>query len=110
MEYGEITQTYMNSGVRDSQGREIGYIVAFRDNGTDFRAYVQNARREFGVWKDFGAQQRSKSFKDQASATLWAYATARQRIAKLNKVQWKHNAPFNPQFLGAQPAQAGQDY
>jgi len=110
MEYGEITQTYMNSGVRDSKGREIGYIVGFRDNGTDFRAYVQNARREFGVWKDFGTSQRSKSFADQASATLWAYATARQRIAKLNKVEWKHNAPFNPQFLGAQPARAGQDY
>ena len=23
---------------------------------------------------------------------------------------WQHNAPFNPQFLGAQPARAGQDY
>ena len=23
---------------------------------------------------------------------------------------WKHDAPFNPQFLGAQPARAGQDY
>jgi hypothetical protein len=23
---------------------------------------------------------------------------------------WKHNAPFNSQFLGAQRAQAGQDY
>ena len=23
---------------------------------------------------------------------------------------WKHNAPFNPQFLGAQRPQAGQDY
>jgi aspartate 1-decarboxylase len=85
MEYGVITQTYMNSGKLDSKGREIGFIVAFRDNGTDFRAYVQNARREFGVWKDFGAQQRSKSFADQPSATLWAYATARQRIAKLHK-------------------------
>jgi hypothetical protein len=25
-------------------------------------------------------------------------------------VAWKHNAPFNPQFLGAQRAQVGQDY
>ena len=25
-------------------------------------------------------------------------------------VAWKHNAPFNSQFLGAQRAQAGQDY
>jgi len=85
MEYGVITQTYMNSGKHDNKGREIGFIVAFRDNGTDFRAYVQNARREFGVWKDFGTQQRSKSFADQPSATLWAYATARERIAKLQK-------------------------
>jgi len=23
---------------------------------------------------------------------------------------WNHNAPFNPEFLGAQPAKAGQDY
>ena len=26
------------------------------------------------------------------------------------KVTWKHDAPFNPQFLGAQRPQAGQDY
>jgi len=23
---------------------------------------------------------------------------------------WKHDAPINPAFLGAQPAQTGQDY
>ena len=23
---------------------------------------------------------------------------------------WNHNAPYNPQFLGAQPARAGEDY
>ena len=111
MEYGVITETYMNSGKLDSKGREIGFIVGFRDNGTDFRAYVQNARREFGVWKDFGTQQRSKSFADQPSATLWAYATARERIAKLNNCsKFNHNAPYNAEFLGAQPARAGQDY
>ena len=27
-----------------------------------------------------------------------------------NTTTWKHNAPFNPQFLGAQPAHAGEDY
>jgi hypothetical protein len=26
------------------------------------------------------------------------------------KVTWKHDAPFNPQFLGAQRPQACQDY
>jgi hypothetical protein len=23
---------------------------------------------------------------------------------------WTHNAPYNPQFLGAQPARVGEDY
>jgi hypothetical protein len=23
---------------------------------------------------------------------------------------WTHNAPYNPQFLGAQPVRAGEDY
>jgi hypothetical protein len=114
MKYGELTETYMNSNVRDNKGREIGFIVGFRDNGTDFRAYVQNARRINGEWKDFGVRQRSLSFIDQPTATLWAYSTARERIAKLqSKVEpnpWKHYAALNPEFLGAQPARAGEDY
>ena len=28
---------------------------------------------------------------------------------KPNKA-WQHNAPINPQFVGAQPARAGEDY
>ncbi len=28
---------------------------------------------------------------------------------KSNK-PWTHNAPYNPQFLGAQPARVGEDY
>lgn len=31
-----------------------------------------------------------------------------KRLKKCNP--WKHNAPYNPQFLGAQPARAGEDY
>ena len=31
-------------------------------------------------------------------------------IQKASNVPWNHNAPHNPQFLGAQPARAGQDY
>lgn len=81
--YGDITENFLRSGRYDSKGREIGYIVGFRDNGEDFRAYVQNARRVDGEWKEFGVQQRSKSFTSQAAATTWAYATAQSRIAKL---------------------------
>lgn len=83
MEYGDITESYIRSGRYDSKNREIGYIVGFRDNGVDFRAYVQNARRVAGEWKEFGVQQRSKSFTSQAAATRWAYTTANERIAKI---------------------------
>lgn len=27
-----------------------------------------------------------------------------------SKTPWTHNAPYNPQFLGAQPARVGEDY
>jgi len=83
MEYGEITQLYMNSDTRDSKGRQVGFIIVFRDNGEDFRAYVQNARRVNNEWEEFGVRQPSKSFQDQPTATLWAFETARQRVAKL---------------------------
>ena len=83
MDYGDITQNFVRSGRYDSKDREIGYIVGFRDNGVDFRAYVQNARRINGEWQEFGPSQRSKSFKSQAAATRWAYATANDRIAKI---------------------------
>ena len=82
-EYGDITESYIRSGRYDSKNREIGYIVGFRDNGVDFRAYIQNARSVDGEWQEFGVQQRSKSFTSQAAATRWAYATANERIAKI---------------------------
>ena len=82
-EYGEIVETFMGANRCDDKGREIGFIVGFRDNGADFRAYVQNARRVAGAWKEFGVMQRSKSFACQAAATAWAYATAKDRIAKV---------------------------
>lgn len=82
-DYGEIFQTYARSGRYDSKNREIGYIIAFRDNGVDFRAYVQNARRINGEWVEFGVRQRSKSFSSPVAATNWAYATAQERISKL---------------------------
>lgn len=82
-DYGDIFENYVRSGRYDSKDREIGYIIVFRDNGTDFRAYVQNARRINGEWVEFGVRQRSKSFTSQAAATRWAYATAQERISKL---------------------------
>lgn len=82
-EFGDITESYISSGRTDSKGREIGYVVGLRDNGTDFHAWVQNARRVNGEWKEFGVQQRSVRFDSQESATRWAYATANSRIANI---------------------------
>lgn len=88
---GEIFETTVASGRFDTKGREIGYTVGFRDNGTEFYAWVQNARRApkkvegCDVWNDFGFAQRSKKFTSQKSAQTWAYSTARDRIANLVK-------------------------
>ena len=32
------------------------------------------------------------------------------QFVQQRKTFWQHNAPINPQFVGAQPARAGQDY
>jgi hypothetical protein len=84
MQYGDITHNYLRTGKVDSRGREIGFAVVFRDNGSDFRCYVQNTRRVNGEWTEFGVPQRSRSFDSQAAATAWGYTTAHARIAKLN--------------------------
>lgn len=84
-EYGDIFETAISSHRLDNKGREVGYIVALVDNGVDFRALVQNARRVNGEWVEFGVRQRSKSFTNQKDANRWAYATAAARIADLTK-------------------------
>ena len=84
-EFGDIFETYLSTGKRDSKGREIGFIVGFRDNGSDFCAWVQNARWVNGEWMDFGVRQRSRSFPAQKFATTWAYHAAKVRIAKVCK-------------------------
>lgn len=82
-EFNNYKEAYIRSGRRDSKDREIGYIIGTNDNGTVFAAWVQNARRVDGEWKEFGVRQRSKRFKTQADATRWAYQVANERISKL---------------------------
>ena len=84
-ELGEIFENYLPTGKVDNKGRKIGFIVGFRDNGTEFYAWVQNARCVNGEWVDFGVRQRSKCFPSQHVANTWAYTTARARIANLTK-------------------------
>lgn len=79
----EALETFLRSTKTDAKGRIIGYIVGLRDDGVNFYAWVQNARMTNGNFYDFGVIQRSKCFTSQEAATRWAYATAKQRIAKL---------------------------
>lgn len=81
--YGERFETVVESSKFDAKNRQIGYFVIFVDNGVDFRALVQNARKTKEGWVEFGVPQRSKSFSSQKAATTWAYATAKERINKL---------------------------
>lgn len=82
-EYGAIFKNFLGTSVLDKKGREIGYVVVFRDNGEDFRAYVQNTRLIKGDWKEFGVAQRSRSFPSHELASAWAYATASVRRHKV---------------------------
>jgi hypothetical protein len=43
------------------------------------------------------------------SSTVQMLAIKALKKAKTT-APWTHNAPYNPQFLGAQPARAGEDY
>ena len=59
-----------------------------------------------GTWSEFKADQ----FKcEKCTASKQADFFTRLD-AKKEVTTWKHDALYNPQFLGAQPARAGQDY
>lgn len=79
----EMFETFLPSHKKDAKGRLIGYIVGLRDDGANFYAWVQNARKVNNDFFDFGVIQRSKCFASQAEATRWAYETAKQRLAKI---------------------------
>lgn len=81
---GELFETFIGSGKFDAKGREIGWTVGLRDNGVDFHAWVQSARRvKGGEFHDFGVAQRSKKFSSQDAARSWAYTTAKTRVTNL---------------------------
>jgi hypothetical protein len=61
----------------------LATLLASTTTVTTFAAWVQNARRLNGEWKEYGVQQRSKAFSSQDAATRWAYQTANERISKL---------------------------
>lgn len=79
--YGEITSVQHDSGLTDAKGRKIGYVAAYRDNGEDFRCYVQSTRD--GV--EFGTAQRSKSFKTPEAAKAYGAREVAKRLDRLTK-------------------------
>lgn len=76
--YGEITSDHYETGKVDGKGRSIGFVAVYRDNGVDFRCYVQSTRDG----KEFGVPQRSKSFKSAAQAKAYGVRTASERVQK----------------------------
>ncbi|MGL5285907.1 MAG: hypothetical protein ACRC8D_07180 [Aeromonas sp.] len=78
-EYGEITKDQVETGNFDTKGRSIGFVAVYRDNGEDFRCYVQSTRDAV----EFGVPQRSKSFKSAAAARAYGSSTIAQRVARL---------------------------
>jgi hypothetical protein len=83
--FGERFETFIHAHKVDAKGRSLGFFVVLVDNGVDFHACVQKGivhkrSKEPVAW---GASQPSKKFKSQDEATKYAYATVRERIAKL---------------------------
>ena len=80
--------------------QEAKYVLGLFTNPNETHWNAEDLRGENGE-----AQQK------------WAMAEVRKLKAFIKKysikqtqVQFKHNAPINPMFLGAQPARNGQDY
>lgn len=83
---GESFTQFVSANQVDDKGREIGFVVGFRDNGSDFYAWVQQARKTSRYdWIDFGPHQRSKRFDSQTAARQWAFSSAKDRISKIRK-------------------------
>lgn len=82
--YGEITKEVFDTGLIDSKDRAIGFVAVYRDNGSDFRCYVQSTRDGL----EFGVPQKSKSFKSASAAKAYGTKTATERA---NKAKSKTN-------------------
>jgi len=78
-------ETFIGSGIKDSKGREVGWVVGLRNDGFNYFAWVQNARKLNHKFSDFGVKQRSVCFESQEEAVQWAYTTAKQRVANLRR-------------------------
>ncbi len=76
--YGEITKVQYETGLTDSKNRKIGFVAVYRDNGSDFRCYVQSTRDG----EEFGVPQKSKSFKSADAAKSYGNKTAMDRVTK----------------------------
>jgi hypothetical protein len=69
----------------DSKGRKVGYVVGLREIADESGCYawVQKSISANGLFYNRGTVQRSKLFPSLDAAKTWAYATAKERAAKL---------------------------
>jgi hypothetical protein len=68
------------------------------------RCAVSGAPIRKGDWITFDTVTRKAWFTEQGDCQVSFNDHTNRRAA------WQHNAPYNAEFLGAQPAHAGQDY
>jgi len=74
----------------EKDGQQIGWLVQtftmHGEGGDTFKAVVQKSiMGRDGKYKPFGAWQPCKGFKTPELARQWAYSTAKERIAKLQR-------------------------
>ena len=87
--YGEITKEVFDTGLVDSKDRAIGFVAVYRDNGSDFRCYVQSTRNG----EEFGVPQKSKSFKSASAAKVYGTKTAMERVNKAKSKSLPNGTP-----------------
>jgi hypothetical protein len=81
------------------QGKKQFVVVIKNDDGSK-RVFSQPVTEKTAVSLILG------------SALPLDYVAVRhiQELGVKSNKEWQHDAPYNPQFLGAQPARAGEDY
>ena len=84
---------------RTGQGKK-DYVVVIKDDDGSKRVFSHPVTEKSAVFMILGSS---------LPLDYVAIRHIEELGIKSNKA-WQHNAPYNPEFLGAQPAKDGQDY
>ena len=74
-------------------------IIGIAPDSTPLHSWNEGNRTFIETWETFTA----------TSGTSYGLVVVVETTEHKAK-PWNHNAPYNPEFLGAQPARLGEDY